>query len=64
MHKALYNELHDKMHEIPQDWTESILNQDWFPDRSDCKLLHAVQKGRMVHVIERTNVGWWLVTDP
>ena len=64
MHKTLHNELHDKMHEIPQDWTESILNQDWFPDRSDCNLLHAVEKGRMVHVIERTNAGWWLVTDP
>lgn len=64
LHQRLHNELHDKMNEIRQDWTESILNEDWFPDRPDCNLLHSVQKGQTVHVIERTNAGWWLVTDP
>ena len=62
--KALHNELHDIMHKIQQDWTESILNQDWVPHRSDGNLLHSVKKGCLVYVVERTNAGWWLVTDP
>ena len=62
--KTLHNELYDIMHKIPQDWTESILNQDWVPDRADGNLLHSVKKGCLVYVVERTNVGWWLVTDP
>ena len=39
INKTLHNDLHDNMHEIPQDWTESMINQDWIPDNIKIELV-------------------------